>query len=246
MRMLDAGKSEIDIMDIAYFLVSALAMTEEKLQAKTGEEKIRIVEAEAKPAPQALPPVADSSVQADEKKLSPKDRDHAQKILKELSSDDFLSLLEQASPEQLESFLNMLGPAKEPTSKALRSLFGSLVNIPDEPRGPASVIAWWEARRFVFNVVIFLCGLPTLAIVYLTGLADLGFAISGSIEYGILANICYSAGWACELVARSWWGERAKHLGPILFTLGFAFSIMITLGAGAIMILLFCLIHLIR
>lgn len=186
------------------------------------------------------------NIAREEKSLIPKDRMAAHKILKELPSDEFFNLLEQSSPEQLQGFLNLLGPSEHAFVRAFKSLFSSLTAVPEEPRGAASIVTWWESRRFVYNLVVGLCGLPTLAIVYLTGLADLGFAISGTIEYGILANICYSAGWICELTARAWWGERARHLGPILFTLGFAFSTLLTLGAGLIMIAIFLLISLVR
>ncbi len=186
------------------------------------------------------------NVAREQKSLIPKDRMSAHKILKELPSDEFFHLLEQSSPEQLQNFLNLLGPSEHGFVRLFKTIFSSLTTVPEEPRGAASIVTWWESRRFVFNLAVGLCGLPTLAIVYLTGLADLGFAISGTIEYGILANICYSAGWICELTARAWWGERARHLGPILFTLGFAFSTLLTLGAGLIMIAIFLLISVVR
>ena len=162
-----------------------------------------------------------------------------QKILKELPEDDFLRFLDQSSPEQLQSFLQGLTPSRQPFFHALQNLFTPVIAIPDEPRDAFSIIAWWEARRFLFNLVVGLCGLPTLAIIYFLGLAHESIIISGTIEYGFLANICYTAGWMAELIARSWWKERARHLGPILFTLGFAFSVLLTLAAGAIAIFVF-------
>lgn len=173
-------------------------------------------------------------------------KDDAQKLLKDLPLDDFLNFLEQSSPEQLESFLNQLAPSKQPVTQPLRSLFSMLVSIPDEPRGAFSVIAWWEARRVLFNTVVLVCGLPTLAIIYFAGLASLKFTVTGAIEYAILANICYSFGCICELVARSWWKERARHLAPILLTLGLAFSVLLTIGAGFVMVVLFALLSVLR
>ena len=41
------------------------------------------------------------------------------------------------------------------------------------------------------------------------------------------------------MIARSWWKERAKHLGPILFSLGFTFSTLLTLCAGLLFVVLF-------
>lgn len=242
---------------------------EELLQTKT-EEKIRLVEEVPPPPPENVeiksqvpqikpadasngkgstgtaPKIAKLSDTASNDADKLRTKDDAQKLLQELPTDEFLNFLEQSSPEQLESFLNHLAPSKQPVAQPLRSLFSSLVSIPDEPRGNFSIIGWWEARRMLFNMVILLCGLPTVLIIYLTGLASLKFTVTGSIEYAILANICYTAGWICELIARSWWQERARHLGPILFTLGFAFSILLTIGAGVIMILLFGLLFMAR
>lgn len=167
-------------------------------------------------------------------------RDEAERLLKELPTEEFLNLLERSSPEQLQAFLQALGPSSEKSLlQGPNALLSALLSIPEEPRGAMSIIAWWESRRLVFNLIVGLCGLPTLALIYLTGLAHLGIIISGTIEYGLLANICYTAGWLCELVARSWWKERAKHLGPMLFSLGLAFSVLLTLAAGLIVILIF-------
>jgi hypothetical protein len=38
------------------------------------------------------------------------------------------------------------------------------------------------------------------------------------------ANTCYTGGWVSELLARRLWGERARHYGPIMFSLGLVFS----------------------
>lgn len=219
------------------------------------EDKIRIVEAEANAEQQ--PAVRNQIVSAHpagEKSPTPNrgttldatNKAGAEKLLKELPTDEFLHLLDQSSPEQLQAFLQALGPTQQPFLQIIRNLIGHVINIPDEPRGAFSIIAWWESRRILFNLIVGLCGLPTLAIIYLLGLANLGLVISGTIEYGLLANICYTAGWICELVARSWWKERAKHLGPILFSLGFAFSMLLTLGAGLICIMIFVLLGLLR
>ncbi len=168
-------------------------------------------------------------------------RAEAEKLLKELPEAEFLDLLEKSSPEQLQAFLDKLAPTRQPLAQALKGLFAKAVEIPDEPRGSLSIVAWWESRRILFNLIVGVCGLPTLAIVYLTGLvSSFGFLFWGTIEYGLLANVCFTAGWICELIARSWWQERAKFLGPILFSLGMIFSVLLTLGSGlGVMILLF-------
>lgn len=167
----------------------------------------------------------------------------AVKQLKELPTDEFLHLLEQSSPEQIQSFLQALNPSQRPMFQALPKLFGALLAVPEEPRASFSIIAWWESRRILFNTIVGLCGLPTFFILLFSG-AQESFVISGTIEYAILANVCYTAGWFAELLARSWWKERARHLGPILFSLGFAFSIFITLAASLLVLFLFVLLRL--
>ena len=177
------------------------------------------------------------------KKLKIRGKADAVRLLKELPEDEFLHLLEHSSPEQIQAFLSALTPEEQPLSHLSKKLIERATSIPDEPRGALSIIAWWESRRFLFNLLVGLCGLPTLAIVFFTGLASVSLCIYGTIEYGLLANLCYTAGWICELIARHWWKERARHLGPILFSLGFSFSIFLTLGAGLICILIFLLLR---
>jgi|688.fasta_scaffold508684_2 hypothetical protein len=177
------------------------------------------------------------------KKLNIRGKADAVRLLKELPEDEFLHLLEHSSPEQLQAFLSALTPEEQALSHLSKKLIERATSIPDEPRGALSIIAWWESRRILFNLVVGLCGLPTLAIVFFTGLASVSLCIYGTIEYGLLANLCYTAGWICELIARHWWKERARHLGPILFSLGFSFSIFLTLGAGLICILIFLLLR---
>ena len=47
--------------------------------------------------------------------------------------------------------------------------------------------------------------------------------------YGLLANLCYTFGWAIEATAQRIWGEKCPPFGPALFRQGVAFSVGLTL-----------------
>lgn len=103
-------------------------------------------------------------------------------------------------------------------------------------RTPAEVVGWWEARRLPFNVAVGTAGAITLGAVHLIArlppnpipLPLLPTLAIGGI-YGVLANVCYSAGWAVELMVRRALGPEMEPVGPALFRYGFVFSIGLTL-----------------
>lgn len=109
------------------------------------------------------------------------------------------------------------------------------------------IIAWWEARRVPYNLIVGVTGIFTsmscLAAAavgekYLRvpiGLPDPPiFAIFSVIAYGVMANICYTGGWIAELIANKVWQDQAQRFGPITFTFGILFSIMLTLLPGVL------------
>ena len=49
------------------------------------------------------------------------------------------------------------------------------------------------------------------------------------LAYGLMANVCYTFGWAAESVAQRLWGDRLSPIGPALFRQGLAFSVGLTL-----------------
>jgi hypothetical protein len=78
----------------------------------------------------------------------------------------------------------------------------------------------------------FLCIALARSSQHLSKDADLGnpfFGIIMVIFYGIMANVCYTAGWMSELIVRKIWGDDRGCYGEIVFVLGFAFSIALTL-----------------
>jgi hypothetical protein len=65
------------------------------------------------------------------------------------------------------------------------------------------------------------------------GIPDPPFiAILGVAAYGLMANLCYTGGWAAELLVRKIWPNEASAFGKISFFLGLIFSILLTLAPG--------------
>jgi hypothetical protein len=100
-------------------------------------------------------------------------------------------------------------------------------------RSALSILGWWEARRGLFNLVVGGAGLITLLVVRLVSLIPPGvpfmFDWRVILAYGLLANACYTFGWAAETAAQRLWGDRVSPIGPALFRQGLAFSIGLTL-----------------
>ena len=97
-----------------------------------------------------------------------------------------------------------------------------------------SIVQWWESRRLVYNAVVGSVGLGSLATIWL--FANLpphspNFQLpwEGVIVYGVLANVCYSAGPVVDLAICRGWGPGFAAVGPALFRYGFAFAVGLTL-----------------
>src|ERR1051325_4572053 len=102
----------------------------------------------------------------------------------------------------------------------------------DQRRTTLSTIAWWESRRGTFNLIVGGAGVLTLAVTGLIALVPPGVPMAFDwrpvMAYGLLANVCYSAGWVIELVMLRLVGKRAPAIGPALFRQGLAFSLGLT------------------
>ena len=115
----------------------------------------------------------------------------------------------------------------------------------------AGVVGWWEARRVPYNLIVGAVGLMSAAVMVSVaftcerrGGAPIGlpdsplFAIAGILLYGIVANVCYTGGWITELVVARLWRVDTSRFGPIAFTLGTAFSVVVTLVPAAVVVVL--------
>lgn len=103
-------------------------------------------------------------------------------------------------------------------------------------------IAWWEARRIPYNLIVGMTGVLSGALCFVTGMLcehflgePIGipdpplFALLAVAAYGLMANLCYTGGWVAELLVRKLWPEQANTFGKISFFLGLNFSILLTL-----------------
>lgn len=118
----------------------------------------------------------------------------------------------------------------------MSALVEILYPAPVERRTPLAVIGWWESRRWLYNRVVGAAGVFTLGAINLLALLPGGpppmpleAMVVAPLAYGTAANLCYSSGWALELLAKAAWGNRAPHMGPLLFREGLIFSVGLTL-----------------
>jgi hypothetical protein len=111
---------------------------------------------------------------------------------------------------------------------------------PEEIDFPDGVIAWWEARRRPFNVIVGAYGVVCLA------LFCLAITLNGHLKPGddaveplaliaapFVVNLLYTFGWVVENMARSLGPELSPCFGPRLLKLGLGSGLaLITLPAA--------------
>jgi hypothetical protein len=106
-----------------------------------------------------------------------------------------------------------------------------------------SIIKWWESRRIPYNLIVGGTGILTCVVGISIALVASRlthretllpnpplFAVIAAFVYGVVANVCYTLGWIAEVLARRIWGELASSFGQISFTLGVAFSMLLTMS----------------
>lgn len=101
-------------------------------------------------------------------------------------------------------------------------------------RTPGSIIAWWEKRRFAFNVAVGSAGALSVGLIYLINLLPPSgfmtpFVWPAIVVFGVMANICYLFGPATEVLVERLWGPRVLPTGPALFRIGLTFSVGLAL-----------------
>jgi|SRR5581483_4024112 len=121
----------------------------------------------------------------------------------------------------------------------VKYIIEKMFSVPTEPRSFCAVIFWWEARRIPYNLILGISGIAGL-LVY-----AFFISISGVLEPGedliepmaliaapFVVNMCYTAGWATELLVRAVYPSTAIGFGPRLFRLGLLLSVVITVLPG--------------
>jgi len=109
-----------------------------------------------------------------------------------------------------------------------------LYPLPEASTAPLAVVRWWERRRLRYNLIVGGAGLFSLGVVDAfavlpPGPHGSGVPLGAVIVFGILANVCYTAGavidWGCKLA----WRDDPPLVGPFLFRQGLMFSVGLAL-----------------
>lgn len=109
--------------------------------------------------------------------------------------------------------------------------YGPLVQFlypPPAERRVSAIIAWWERRRPLYNLVVGTCGIWTLGFHTLVHGPPPGAAVA-VVVVGIMANLAYTLGPVVEVTTTCLWGRRVLPIGPLLFRQGVLFSVGLTL-----------------
>ncbi len=146
------------------------------------------------------------------------------RIMHDLPADDFIRVLEQSTPEQLQTIIHSF--EKETRTEGGAKWLQKMFDVPKGPRSIFSTLWWWESRRPLYNLAVGLAGLPSLLILPAFGMGQ--SVIFAALFYAFFANVCYCLGAPAELVARACWREKAENYGPVLLTLGTIFSVILT------------------
>jgi hypothetical protein len=127
--------------------------------------------------------------------------------------------------------------------RTLRRIKSSALGRRESPTLSAwQVIAWWEARRIPFNLVVGATGIVTSLVILATALVSewlfstpIGmpdppiFAVIGAVVFAVGANVCYAGGWVAELIVKRAWPDESDRFGTLTFTLGLVFAVFVTL-----------------
>jgi hypothetical protein len=100
-----------------------------------------------------------------------------------------------------------------------------------------SVLFWWETRRIHYNLILLVVGLCGAFIylhlfdLYAPDTADDGLETGLSVvAFVVAANACYTIGWIAEgLLLASTRKRGLPFAGQLLFSIGLAFSVLVTL-----------------
>ncbi len=116
----------------------------------------------------------------------------------------------------------------------MSALVRLLYPVPAPSRSAAAIIGWWERRRLRFNLIVGAAGFFSIGIINLVLALPpnpelAGIPLGPAVVFGVLANVCYTAGWATELTFNAWWRKDPPAIGPVLFRQGLIFSVGLAL-----------------
>jgi hypothetical protein len=165
--------------------------------------------------------------------------DDPERVLRELPVDEFFRVLEEATPEQLQTLIHTF--EKGARTRGGSAILRKVIEVPKEPRTTMSIISWWEWRRPLYNLVLALAGLPSIFVLWLLLGLPLAVCVMSGLSYLFFANICYTLGTPAEMVARTCYKDKAETSGPVLLTLGTIFSVILTIVLELVVVGFMCL-----
>lgn len=121
-------------------------------------------------------------------------------------------------------------PDDAPRSFVERYLFSPLY----WPATRGAVVAWWERRRLLFNLLVGAAGLITTGTALTVSLLVNGTTqdhppLGAIVVYALMANVCYSLGAPIDLLLRKHLGYQAGPVAQAMYRYGLAFSVGLTL-----------------
>ena len=124
-----------------------------------------------------------------------------------------------------------LASSRERPGVVRRAIERSFSRSPRDGADQLDIIAWWEVRRPPYNAFLVVLGIPSF-ILFLTFMVAAGGEWAepmALIAAPFLYNVCYTAGWVCELLLRA---VGVHNAGPTLLKLGVGLTaLLITLPA---------------
>ena len=100
----------------------------------------------------------------------------------------------------------------------------NIIRISETNRKWYEIILWWEIRRIPYNIIMYLIGMLSFYICFVT--IPLIYII-----IGIALNIIYTLGWIIELIGfRKWNNEKKAKYSKYLFYGYIVFSAIAILG----------------
>ncbi len=123
-----------------------------------------------------------------------------------------------------------------PKPSAVREFLNWFFAVPSGKRTMWTIIAWWEVRRIVYNLIVGSVGIVSLLLFFyfITHSTTLGpgedaIEPMGVVAVPVLLNIGYSGGVFLEILL-SWRNpEQTREVGPNLLRAGFYFSLGVVL-----------------
>jgi hypothetical protein len=109
-------------------------------------------------------------------------------------------------------------------------------------RSTVEIIAWWEARRLPYNLLVGGAGLLSLVLTSLLAAlppfgGDVPFMWAPIVAFGIMANVCYLIGPVLDVCITRMWKGEVLPTGPALYRMGLTFSVGLALFPTLIMLI---------